>query len=584
MATERKLWERMLPGVHALRSYQRGWFRGDLLAGVTVAAYLVPQVMAYAVIAGLSPVVGLWATLAPMCIYFFLGTSRKLSIGPESTTALMTAAGVGALLGAAGGPERYAEVAALLAIAVGIVCIIGFIARLGFLTRLLSRPVLVGYLIGIAVLMIISQLGKITKVETSGENVLAEVLSLFRQLDQAHLPTVLLSVVVLVALYLSAWLAPRLPSSLLVLLAAAAVVALFDLDRIGLEVVGEIPRGLPEPRIPDLGDLEIWALLPYAVGIAIVGFSDNILTSRAFASGKGEIIDANQELLALGTANVANGFLQGFPVSSSGSRTVLGDAAGSRTQVHSLVVIILVVMVLVFAGPVLESFPAAALGALVIYAATRLIDIAELRRIGRFRGSELIITAATALSVVVFDVLAGIGVAVVLSILDLIRRITSPQADVLGYVPDVPGMHSLEDYPDSVSVEGLVVFRYDSPIFFANADDFVERALAAVDEAEQPVEWFLLNAEANTEIDLTAVDALEELRMRLAERGVRFTMARVKQDLYRSLEPTGFISEVGDDHIFATLPTAVRAYSAQYRKRHSRWPAGVPAEVIAGKK
>lgn len=312
----------------------------------------------------------------------------------------------------------------------------------------------------------------------------------------------------------------------------------------------------------------------------MVGFSDNILTGRAFASGRDETIDSNQELLALGTANVVNGFVQGFPVSSSGSRTVLGDAAGARTQVHSLVALAAVVMVLVFAGPVLESFPDAALGALVIYAATRLIDVGEIRRIGRFRRSELMITAATAAAVVFLGILAGIGLAVVLSILDLIRRITRPHADVLGYAPGMPGMHSLEDYPAAASVRGLVVFRYDSPLFFANADDFLERAMQAVDEAEQPVHWFLLNAEANTEIDLTAVDALEELRTRLEQRGICFTMARVKQDLYRRLEPTGFVDRVGEGNIFATLPTGVREYVRRYRAEHGELPAGVPRDVV----
>ena len=580
MTSERPLWERFLPGVGARKRYKRSWRGGDVVAGITVAAYLVPQVMAYAVIAGLPAVVGLWAVLAPMFLYFFLGTSRKLSIGPESTTALMTAAGVGALLSAAGGPEYYAEVAALLAIAVGVVCIVGFLARLGFLTTLLSRPVLIGYLIGIALLMIVSQLGKVTKLHVDGDSTWREVLDFLGKLEYVHWPTLALSAVVLVLLYVTAWIAPKLPGSLVVLLVSAAVVQIFNLRAYGLAVIGEVPRGLPSFRIPDLGAIEVWSLLPYAVGIAIVGFSDNILTARAFASGRGEVIDSNQELLALGAANLANGFFQGFPVSSSGSRTVLGDAAGARTQVHSLVVIVMVVMVLMFAGPVLESFPTAALGALVIYAATRLIDIPEIIRIARFRRSELVITLATAAAVVIFGVLGGIGFAIALSILDLLRRITRPYADVLGYAPGVPGMHSLDDYEDARPVDGLLVFRYDAPIFFANADGFVQHAMRAVEESKTPVQWFLLNAEANTEIDLTAVDALDELRAKLERRGIKFAMARVKRDLYRRLEPTGFIDHVGRDYIFETLPTGVRAYANRYQARHGRWPDGVPREVV----
>jgi len=579
MDTDRPAWERLLPGIAVLRRYERGWLSGDVIAGITVAAYLVPQVMAYAVIAGLPAVAGLWAILLPILVYAVLGTSRKLSIGPESTTALMTAAGVGALAGAAG-PDRYAEVAAIMAIAVGIVCLVGFVARLGFVATLLSRPVLIGYLVGIAVLMIVSQLGKVTKLEIEGESTWREVASFLGQVGQAHVPTVILGLAVLILLYLATWLMPKVPSPLLVLLLSAAVVAIFNLERLGLEVIGEVPQGLPAFRLPDLGDLEVWALLPYALGIAVVGFSDNILTGRAFASSRDEAIDSNQELLALGTANVATGLFQGFPVSSSGSRTVLGDAAGARTQVNSLVALGAVVIVLLFAGPVLESFPDAALGALVIYAATRLIDVPEIRRIARFRKSELVITAATAAAVVVFGVLAGIGFAVSLSILDLLRRITRPEADVLAYAPGVPGMHSLEDYPDADPVQGLVVFRYDSPLFFANADNFLEKATDAVDESEDPVEWFLLNAEANTEIDLPAVDALEELRTRLEQRGITFAFARVKQDLYRRLELTPFIGHIGEENFFATLPTAVREYARRYRDKHGVLPEGVPPEIL----
>lgn len=580
----RPLWQRLVPGVLIMRNYQRGWIKGDVIAGITVAAYLIPQVMAFASIVGLPAVVGLWAVLGPMAIYFVLGTSRKMSIGPESTTVLMTAAGISALVGAAGGPEHMAEVAALLAIAVGAVCLIGYVGRLGFLTRLLSRPVLVGYLLGIALLMFISQLSEVTKVETSGEQSWQEVASFFQNIHNAHIPTVLMALAVFVLLFLARWIAPKFPAPLLVLLVAAGAVAVFGLDRYDLEVIGEIPRGLPELRLPDFSTVDIWALMPYAVGIAIVGFSDNILTARAFAAEKDEPIDANQELLALGAANIANGLFQGFPVCTSGSRTVLGNTAGAKTQVHSLVVIAIVVMVLLFAGPVLESFPEAALGALVMYAAVQLIDIEELRRIARFRKSELIITAATALALTLFGVLVGIGFAIALSILDLIRRITSPYADVLGYAPGVAGMHSLDDYPDSQPVEGLVVFRYDSPIFFANADDFSARAKQAIDRSPHPIRWFLLNAEANTEMDLTAVDALEKLRVDLESQGIRFAMARVKQNLSRSLAPTGFIKSVGKQYVFTTLPTAVRAYAAEFDERYSRYPEGIPDYILNNEK
>lgn len=577
---QRPTWERFLPGLAVLRRYEPGWLRGDLLAGLTVAAYLVPQVMAYAVIAGLAPVIGLWAILAPLLLYAFLGSSRQMSVGPESTTALMTAAGVGALVTAAGGPGRYTEVAALMAMAVGVVCLVGWLTRLSSLATLLSRPVLIGYLAGIAVLMVVSQYGKVTQLDIAATDPVGATLELVRELSGAHAPTVLMSGVVLVLLFLGRWLAPRAPSPLLVLLLAAGAVALFDMDRFGLDVIGAVPSGLPSPRVPALGDVTVWALLPSAAGIAIVGYSDNVLTARAFAAKRREDVDAGQELLALGMVNVASGLTQGFPVSSSGSRTVLGDAVGSRTQLHSLVALAVVVATLLFAGPILSTFPTAALGALVIYAATRLVDVAEILRIARFRWSELILTVLTAVAVVVFGVLTGIGIAIGLSVLDLIRRMTHAHDGVLGYAPGVPGMHDVDDYPSATQVPGLVVYRYDAPLFFANSDDFLARARAAVEASPQPVYWFLLNAEANVEVDLTAVDTMDVLRERLADQDILFTMARVKQDLRDQLVAAGFVGKVGEDLIFATLPTAVRAYADWHRARFGNPPDGVPPGVL----
>lgn len=573
-------WERYLPGAAVLRRYERRWLRGDAVAGVTVAAYLVPQVMAYAAIAGLRPVAGLWAILAPLALYALLGSSRQLSVGPESTTALMTAAGVGALAAAAGGPDHYAEVAALMAIAVGLVCLAGWALRLSFLATLLSRPVLVGYMVGIAVLMIVSQAGKVAQLDIAAESTLGTAWEFVTRLPEAHLPTVLVAGTVLALLLLARWAVPKAPSPLLVLLLAAGIVAVFGLERFGLEVVGEVPAGLPMPDVPNPDGVSLASLLPFAAGIAVVGYSDNVLTARAFAAKRRQDVDSRQELLALGAVNIAAGVTQGFPVSSSGSRTVLGDAVGSRTQLHSLVALACVVATLLFAGPVLASFPTAALGALVIFAATRLVDVAEIRRIARFRWSELILTLVTAGAVIGFGVLAGIGIAIALSLLDLIRRMAHAHDGVLGYAPGLPGMHDVDDYPDATQVPGLVVYRYDSPLFFANAEDFLRRAEAAVAAAHHPVHWFLLNAEANVEVDLTAVDTLDLLRDRLAARGVEFTMARVKQDLHDQLAAAGFVDRVGEDRIFATLPTAVRAYAAWHREHLGGTPDGLPREIL----
>ncbi len=302
--------------------------------------------------------------------------------------------------------------------------------------------------------------------------------------------------------------------------------------------------------------------------MTIVAYSDNIVTARAFAARRREEIDARQEFLALGAANLGAGLFSGFPVSSSGSRTVIGDAIGSRTQLYSLVAAAILLLTMLFLGPALSTFPLAALGALVMFAALRLIDFAELRRIARFRRSELFLALATTAAVLIFDVLYGIAVAVALSILDLLRRIARPHDGILGYVPGLAGMHDIDDYDTGRQVPGLLVYRYDAPLFFANAEDFKHRALAAVDAADPPVEWFLLNAEANTEIDLTAVDALEEVRKTLAERGVVFALARVKFEVHEILASTGFVDRVGEDRVFMTLPTAVSAYQEWYAARH----------------
>ncbi|MFI7680452.1 sulfate permease [Actinophytocola sp. NPDC049390] len=550
-------------GVLLLRGYRRGWLRPDVLAGVTVAAYLVPQVMAYADVAGLAPAVGLWTIVGSLLVYSVFGSSRQLSVGPESTTALMTAVTIAPL--AAGDPARYAALAAALALLVGVLCVLGAAARLGFLADLLSRPVLVGYMAGVAVLMIVGQLGKVTGVPLDGGSVVADLGAFVRRLGHVHLPTVLLAAGVLTFLAAGGALLPKLPVPLLAVLLAAAATALFSLRDNGVHVIGAIPAGVPAPGLPAVSGTDVLALLLPAVGVAVVGYSDNVLTARSFAIRNDYRTDANTELLALGTANVTAGVLQGFPVSSSASRTAIGDSIGSRSQIHSLVAVGVVVLVLLFGRPILAAFPSAALGALVIYAATRLVEVAEFRRIGTFRRSELALALATTAGVLLLGVLNGVLVAIGLSILDLLRRIARPHDGILGEVPGMAGMHDVDDYPRATRIPGLVVYRYDAPLCFANADDFRRRALAAVEASPTPAVWFLLNAEANVEIDITAADAIEDLRADLARRGIAFAMARVKQDLRAELAAAGLVERIGEDRIFPTLPTAVAAFHEHVR-------------------
>jgi sulfate permease, SulP family len=540
-----------------LRHYRRAWLRGDLVAGCTVAAYLVPQVMAYAEVAGLPPVTGLWAVMGPLVVYAVLGSSRQLSVGPESTTALMTATALAALT--AGG-VLPGEAAAALAIAVGAVCLVGWLARLGFLANLLSHPILTGYMAGIAVLMIISQLDKFTGIPIPSGDTFAEIGYLLRHLDQIHFLTFGLAVLVLALLIaLRRWI-PAAPGPLVAVVGSTVVVGLLDLQSAGVAVVGEIPAGLPRPSLPDFGAIDLAALVGAALGITVVGYTDNVLTARAFAVRGEDRIDPQQEFLALGAANLSAGVLQGFPVSSSGSRTAVGDAAGSRTQLHSLVALAVVLLTLLALRPVLAGFPMAALAAIVVFAALRLIDVAELRRIARFRRSELVLAVATTVGVLAVGVLYGIAVAIALSVLDLLRRIARPHDAVLGYVPGLPGMHDIDDYPRGRQLPGLLIYRYDSPLFFANAEDFERRALAALDDADHAVRWFVLNIEAVSEIDITGADALENLRRELANRNIVLGLARLKYELAQTLATAGFLDRIGDNRVYATLPTAVEAY------------------------
>ena len=559
---------RLLPGARVLATYQRRWLRGDLLAGLTVAAYLVPQVMAYGSLAGLTPVAGLWAAIPAMLAYAFLGSSRQLSVGPESTTAVMTAVVIGPL--AAGDPARYAMLAAALAVAVGLLCLLAWATRLGFVADLLSRPILVGYLAGVALIMIVSQLTKLTGAPTEGDSFFGQLISFARHLSQIQLGTVIFAAIVLTFLFLLPSRLPAAPAPLLAVVLATVAVVVFHLQQHGLKVVGPVPAGLPRPEIPHLHDLRS-VLLP-AVGVLLVGFTDNVLTARSFAARNGETIDATQELLALGVANIGAGGLHGFPVSSSGSRTALGASTGSRTQVYSLTALALLLAVLLFLGPALARLPIAALGAIVVYAAVQLIDIREFRRLGRFRRSELLLALGTLAGVLALDILYGILLAVVLSVADLLARSARPHDAVQGLVPGLAGMHDIDDYPQARTIPGLVIYRYDSPLFFANAENFRRRALGAVDAQREPVAWFVLNTEANVEVDITALDAVEEVRKELTRRGIVFALARVKRDLLDDLEAYGLAEAVGPDRIFPTMPTVVAAYRDWAQQQSPPWP------------
>jgi MFS superfamily sulfate permease-like transporter len=347
---------------------------------------------------------------------------------------------------------------------------------------------------------------------------------------------------------------------------ASGVVAVFSLQRYGVAVIGRAATGIPAPAIPQLAGADLVGLALPAVGVAVVAYSDNMLTARAFGARRSQSVDGNAELLALGMVNALAGVLRGFPVSSSGSRTAIG------TQLHSLVAVALVLLVLALGGGVLASFPVAALGVVVVCAALRLVDLPAFGRIARFRRAELVLALSTTAAVLAFGVLYGVLAAVGLSIVELLGRLARPHDGILGYASGVAGMHDVDDYPGAQQVPGLVIYRYDAPLCFANAEDFRQRALAAADSAPGPLHWFLLNAEANVEVDSTAADALAALHAELEHRGAVFAMTRMKQDLRDQLARIGLIDTIGQDRIFMTLPTAVAAYRSWHQQSFGSTP------------
>lgn len=524
-----------------------------------MSAYLVPQCMAYARVAGLEPVTGLWAAVPALLAYAALGTSSRLSVGPESASALLAGSAVATLVAGGGTGAEAGVIAAALAVAVGLVSLVAWAARLGFLADLLSKPVLVGYMAGVAVIMIVGQLPNLTGIASARRETVPRVTDILGRLGELDLAPLLIGAGVVAALVgLQRW--KRLPGPLLVVLVATVATSVFELERRGVATVGSVPAGLPAIAFPSI-PARLWpAVFAAAVGIFVVVFSDTILTARAFAARTGDDIDANQDLLALAGANAAAGMVGGFPVSSSGSRTAIVDAGGGTSQLVSIFAAGCVVAVLLVAGPVLESFPLAALGGLIVYAAARLVEVAEMRRIAAFRRSEAVVMVGAFAGVVVFDVLPGIGIAVALSVAELFSRIARAHDAVQGEVPGIAGLHDVEDYESAQTVPGLVVYRYDAPLCFANAQDFRLRVLEAVADESTPVEWVLLNMEANVEIDITATDMLEQLRAELTSAGTTLALARVKQDLAVSLDRAGLVSRIGPDHIFFTLPTALHAF------------------------
>jgi len=541
----------------SLRPPESRAVRRDVVAGITVAAYLVPQVLAYSGLARVPPAAGLWAAFAALAVYFLLGSSPQLSVGPESTTALMTGAALATTTMPGESPQ---DTAAMLALAVGAVCLLAWAGGLAFLADLLSKPVLVGYMAGIAGLMVLSQTARGTAAEVPDDGVLAQSWWIVQHPSAIHGPTLAVTLGTLLLLLVGHRLWPTGPVPLVGMVVATLAVAVARLPDDGVAVVGTLPFALPTVGLPAVSSVGSWALLTTALAIAVVGFTDNVLTGRAFADRHGDRIDARRELLALGAANVAAGLVHGFPVSSSGSRTAIVDAVGGRSRWSGLSTLGAALVMVVALRPVLARFPDAALAAVVVYAGLRLVDVREFARIARYRRTELLIALATACGVLVLGVLQGVLVAVSLSLMDVIRRVARPHDAVEGLVPGVAGMHDVDDYDSAEVVPGLLVYRYDAPLFFANSDNFLSRVRESV--ARYAPVWVLLNAEAIGEVDLTGADALETLRAELEKKGIVLALARLKQEPRHVLQPSGLLERIGPEHVFATLPTALEAYRA----------------------
>ena len=552
---------RAFPILATLRGYGLASFRADLVAGIVLSALLVPAGMAYAQAAGLPAITGLYATVGPLVAYFLVGPSRILVLGPDSALIAPIAATIVPLAG--GDVGRSVALAAALALMVGAICLAAAAARLGFLTDLLSRPVRIGYMNGIALTVIVSQLPKLLGFSVSGSDFVGELIGIVRGVvDGRVVPVALLIgggalVVTLVLRRVSR----GLPGILIAVILATLVVTFLGLGN-QLAVVGVVPRGFAATGVPAVSLADVLALVPGALGIALIAFTDTSVISRTFAARRGDSVDPDHELVALGVANVAGALIGGFPVSSSATRTPVAEAAGARTQVTGLVGAGVVVLLLVVEPGLLTNLPSTALAAIVIAAALSLFDLAGARRLLRLRRSEFGLSIVSFLGVVLFGVLPGIGIAVGLSLLDFIRHAWRPHDTILGRVRNYKGYHDIERHPDALQVPGLLLYRWDAPLFFANADLFRIRARAVVRGVQPPVRWLVVCAEPVTDVDTTAADALDELITDLARTGIELHFAEMKGHVKDRLRGYGVYQRLGDTCFHPTVGTAVKAYLA----------------------
>jgi high affinity sulfate transporter 1 len=550
---------RYVPGLWVLRHYRRAWLWSDVGAGLVLTALLVPAGMGYAVAAGLPAITGLYATILPLLAYALVGPSRILVLGPDSALAALIAATVLPLAGA--DRDRAVVLAAALAVLTGVLCIAAGLARFGFLTDLLSKPVRVGYMNGIALTVIVSQLPKLCGFSAGGEGVPAALSGFVRGAlggGVKLLPLAVGSACLAIILGFKA-LAPRVPGVLLAVVLATTAVTVLGLGG-QIAVVGEVPRGLPAPVIPLFSLEDLGPLLAGAAGIALVAFADTSVLSRTFAARAGDRVDPNRELVGLGVANVASGLFSGFPVCSSSSRTPVAEAAGSKTQLTGVVGALAIAVLLVAAPSLTRNMPVPALAAVVIAAALGLVDIASLRVFSRVRTSDFFVTVFCFLAVAAFGPIRGIALSVVVSLLDFVRRAWRPHEAILGRAPGVKGYHDITRYPAARQVPGLLLYRWDAPLFFANADTFRGRIIDVVDTAKVPVKWVVVAAEPITDVDTTAAEMIEELDAELMKRGAELAFAELKDPVKDRLQRYGLHAKIGRHFFFPTIGVAVKEF------------------------
>ena len=556
--------EEFVPGVAVFRTYQRGWLAKDLVAGLVLSALLVPQGMAYAELAGLPPVTGLYTSILCLLGYAVFGPSRILVLGPDSSLGPMIAATIAPLALAGGDPAKAVALASVLALLVGVVMTVAGLAHLGFIADLLSKPTQIGYMNGLALTIVVGQLPKLFGFSVDADGLIAETRAFVGGMaDQLFNGTAAaIGVVSLLGILLMQRLIPKIPAVLVVVVLASLAVNLFDLQADGVKTIGVLPQGFPPLSVPTVPWGDVPELFLGAVAIAVVALADTMSTASSFAARRGDRVRGDQEMIGIGAANIFAGFFQGFPVSTSGSRTAVSEQAGSRSQVTGIVGAAVITVVLVFATGVMQYVPQPTLGAIVIAAALSLADIPATRRLWNQRRTEFGLSMAAFLGVALLGVLPGILLAITLSILNVFRRVWWPHRAELGRVEGLAGLHDTDTYPHSQLLPGLVVYRFDAPLIFANSRMFGD-SVRAMAEEHPDLRWVLVAAEPMTDVDTTAADMLVDLDEWLNARSVSLAFAEVKDPVREKIQRYELERTIDPAHFYPTLDEAVAAYMAQ---------------------